>query len=200
MLRLACLKSFHYAASMRTIAMHVTKGGGMYTTVSMKNAARTLANGKTDVVKEQEAMAPPRKHRNTPQHIYLKLNNRSMGVTFDVNDLSQLVKSWGRSDNSDANQKKHLNELETMLFPRVKELKAHEATSLLYTYALVGRKFPSVVNALNDIMSENLGSLSQKTLLKVLWCCAKLNDQSAMLAGGAAEKNHISLRNRPEIR
>ena len=127
-------------------------------------------------------------YKSTIDEIHMKIVNRGAGVTFGVGDLTRLLNAWGRSDSTDVNQTKHLNDLEMLLIPQLETLNVHRTVSLLYAYARVGRKFAPIMNVLNKTIENKLVTpvagetpLLPKRLLEALWSNAQLNDHTSYL-------------------
>ena len=184
MLGSVCVRSARYASCTRTMCL---------TSVNLGNFVTTLKNGlgqqpqvnseakKTKAVKDKV-------YKSTIDEIYMKIVNRGAGVTFGVGDLTRLLNAWGRSDNTDVNQTKHLNDLEMLLIPQLETLNVHRTVSLLYAYARVGRKFAPIMNVLNKTIENKLVTpvagetpLLPKRLLEALWSNAQLNDHTSYL-------------------
>ncbi len=79
-----------------------------------------------------------------------------------------------------------LEQLEVSLLSHLKQVSGHavpinESIGLLNCYALVGRRQPDVMRALDDIIEDNFDKLSTKQLSTIIWCCARLNHQPQYL-------------------
>ena len=106
--------------------------------------------------------------------------NKGRSAKYTARDLSQLLKSWGRPDNLDLQQKKHLNGVEIALINSIDALSPVEAANLLHTYALVGRLYPPIIHGIDEVLLKNVGNLPIPVLITAIWSSAKLNNRSAV--------------------
>ncbi len=131
------------------------------------------------------------------QEILRTILNEGLNAKYTVGDLSQLLKSWGRPDNLDLQQKKHLNSVEIALVGCINTLEPIEAANLLHTYALVGRMYPPIVSKIDTVLLKNVNSLPIPTLITAIWDSAKLNNQSATYLPSAIDRcvKHCAVKN-----
>jgi hypothetical protein len=78
---------------------------------------------------------------------------------------------------------KLLEQLEVSLLAHLQQsAQLNESIGLFNSYALVGRKQPQMMRALDAIIEENFDKLTTKQLSTIIWSCARLNYQPSYLS------------------
>ena len=54
-----------------------------------------------------------------------------------------------------------------------------KAISLIYSYATVGRNYPPMIAALEELLHERFDDVNTNQCSTLVWCCARLNNRSA---------------------
>ena len=146
---------------------------------------------------EVEVLHSTRPLKRSTQEILRVILSEGQGAKYAVSDLSQLLKSWGRPDNLDLEQRKHLNRVEIALVSSIGTISPVEAANLLHTYALVGRLYPPIMNGIDEVLLQNVGNFPIPTLITAIWSSAKLNNRSAAYLPVAINRcfNHSAVKN-----
>jgi len=113
---------------------------------------------------------------------------------YNFKDLTLLLQHAGRTEHHKVFQQL-LHRVEISILSSVSDLSVWEAVNLLRNYGSIGRSYPPLVTALNNIILANVNETSIDILATAVWSSARLNDKSARYVDVAIKKYFTHLEN-----